>query len=367
MKEPKLDIVPLEKWIAIEQKPLIISGPCSAETQEQVLATAKALVKTGVVNVFRAGLWKPRTRPDSFEGVGSKGIAWMKQVKKETGLLTCVEVATPDHVEQCVMNGIDILWIGARTTVNPFSVQEIAESLKGYDIPVMVKNPINPDIKLWLGALERINHAGINKIIAVHRGFYSYNTAPYRNAPIWEIPIELKRLCPDLPVICDPSHIAGNTILLEEICQKALDLEMDGLMIESHINPKSALSDKEQQITPAQLGKLIAQLVIRSHTTDNHEFQDTLEKLRFEINKIDTELIQLLSKRMKVVEQIGHYKKENNITILQIRRWNNIVRQSLELGDKLGLDKEYLIKLLHVIHEESIQKQTDIYNRKNEK
>jgi chorismate mutase len=229
----------------------------------------------------------------------------------------------------------------------------------------MVKNPINPDIKLWLGALERINHAGIHKMIAVHRGFYSYNSEPYRNAPIWEIPIELKRLCPDLPVICDPSHIAGNTILLEEICQKALDLEMDGLMIESHINPKVALSDKEQQITPAQLGKLVAQLVIRSHSTDNSEFQNTLEKMRFEINKIDSELIQLLSKRMKVVEQMGHYKKENNITILQIRRWNNIVKQSLELGDKLGLNKEYLIKLLRVIHEESIRKQTEIYNSKN--
>jgi chorismate mutase len=362
MKEVKLEILPLKEWLDFNVRPLIISGPCSAESHEQVLATAKALAKTGKVKVFRSGLWKPRTRPDSFEGVGEKGLEWMKQVKKETGLMTCVEVATPEHVELAISNSIDILWIGARTTVNPFSVQEIAEVLKGSDIAVMVKNPVNPDLKLWLGAIERINHAGIQKIIAVHRGFYSYESAPYRNAPIWEIPIELMRICPELPLICDPSHIAGNSILLESISQKALDLEMDGLMIETHIDPKKALSDKEQQITPDELKKLLSHLVIRSQSTDNDEFLNKLEKLRFEIDKLDVELVQLLSKRMDVVEEIGKYKKENNVTILQLKRWNNIVRESLELGEKLGLDKEFLIKLLRLIHEESIQKQTDIFN-----
>ena len=234
-------------------------------------------------------------------------------------MLVCTEVATPDHVEQCILNGIDIVWIGARTTVNPFSMQEIAEALKGYDIPVMIKNPVNPDMKLWLGAIERINKTGIKRIIAIHRGFYSYENAPYRNDPIWEIPIELMRICPDLPIICDPSHITGNAFLIEAVSQKAMDLEMDGLMIETHINPKAALSDKEQQITPAELEKLVAHLIIRDNATDNSDFLNNLEELRFEIDKVDAELIQLLSKRMKVVEQIGHHKKINNITILQIR------------------------------------------------
>ncbi len=367
MNEIKLDIIPLHEWINFNSRPLIISGPCSAESREQILQTAKALAKTGIVNVFRAGIWKPRTRPDSFEGVGKKGLDWIKEVKEKTGLLTCVEVATPEHIELAIINGVDMLWIGARTTVNPFSVQEIAEALKGFDIPVMIKNPVNPDLKLWLGAIERINHAGIHKIIAIHRGFNSYESAPYRNAPIWEIPIELMRLCPDLPIICDPSHITGNAFLLESVCQKALDLEMDGLMIESHINPKYALSDKEQQITPAELEKLISQLIIRTNETDNDEFLNKLKELRFEIDKVDVELIQLLSKRMEIVEKIGYYKKENNITILQIKRWNNIVKESLELGEKLGLSKEFLVKLLRLIHEESIQKQTEIFNKKTSK
>jgi chorismate mutase len=363
MKEIQLDIQPLKEWIGSDARPLIISGPCSAENKEQVIQTARALAETGVVKVFRAGLWKPRTRPNSFEGVGKKGLQWLKQVKEETGFLTCVEVATPEHVELSVIAGVDILWIGARTTVNPFSVQEIADALKGIDIPVMVKNPVNPDLKLWLGAIERINSAGIKKIIAVHRGFYSYDSAPYRNAPIWEIPIELMRLCPELPVICDPSHISGNSLLIESVSQKALDLDMSGLMIESHIDPSNALSDKEQQITPAELGKLIAQLIIRSNTTNNSEFINKLAELRFEIDKIDAELIQLLSKRMGIIELIGNYKKENNITILQIKRWNNIIRESLEMGSKLGLSKDFLLNILRLIHEESIQIQTDIFKK----
>lgn len=363
MQEIKLDILPLKEWMHVTVRPFIISGPCSAESREQVLQTAKLLAKSGIVNVFRAGIWKPRTRPDAFEGVGEKGLIWLQEVKKETGLMTCVEVATPAHVEAAINKNVDMLWIGARTTVNPFSVQEISEALKGYDIPVLVKNPVNPDIKLWIGALERINKAGIKKMMAVHRGFTSYDSTPYRNAPIWEIPIELMRLCPNLPVICDPSHITGNSMLLESVCQKALDLEMDGLMIESHIHPKKALSDAEQQITPKELTELIAKLVIRSHNTDNAEFRNKLNELRSEIDTLDAELIHLLSKRMKIVEEIGEYKKENNITILQIQRWNNIVRESIDLGEKRGLSREFLIKLLRVIHEESILLQTQIFKK----
>jgi len=363
MKEFNPDIAPFKEWLPVNHRPLIVSGPCSAENKQQVLATAKALVKTGVVNVFRAGLWKPRTRPDAFEGVGALGFPWLQQVKKETGLPVCTEVATPEHVEQCLQNGIDILWIGARTTVNPFSVQEIAEALKGADIPVMIKNPVNPDLKLWMGAIERLNQAGIKKMIAIHRGFYSFEQAPFRNDPIWEIPIELMRLCPNLPIICDPSHITGNTFLIEAVCQKAMDLEMDGLMIESHIDPKVALSDKEQQVTPAELEKLVAQLIIRDNITDNNDFLEKLKELRFEIDKLDAELIQLLSKRMSIIDQIGYHKKENNITILQINRWNNIVRECLEMGDKGGLNREFLIRLLQIIHEESIQRQTEIFKK----
>jgi len=363
MKDVKLDILPLNEWMDVDIRPLIISGPCSAENKEQVLSTAKLLASTGIVNVFRAGMWKPRTRPDTFEGVGEEGLAWMKQVRDDTGMRTCVEVATPRHIEAAIEYGIDILWIGARTTVNPFSVQEIAEALKGYDIAVMVKNPVNPDLSLWLGALERINSAGIKKLVAIHRGFNAYDSAPYRNAPIWEIPIELMRLCSGLPVICDPSHITGNAMLLKGIAQQALDLDMDGLMIESHINPKTALSDKEQQITPKELEKLVASLVIRSNSSTNDEFRNKLEELRFEIDKIDAELIKQLSNRMQVIDRIGHYKKENNVTILQIKRWNNIVKESIELGEKLGLSREFLLKLLRMLHEESIRKQTEIFNK----
>jgi chorismate mutase len=365
MKELILDILPLKEWCDLDEKPLIISGPCSAESREQVMSTAKELAETGLVKVFRAGLWKPRTRPDSFEGIGAIGLKWLQAVKAATGMLISVEVANAEHIELSLKHNIDILWIGARTTGNPFSVQEIAEALKGIDIPVMVKNPVNPDIGLWLGALERINHAGIRKLIAIHRGFYAYNSSPYRNAPIWEIPIELMRICPELPVICDPSHIAGNNLLIENISQKALDLEMAGLMIETHINPPKALSDPNQQITPAELKELISKLVIRNHYPENSEFSNMLERLRSEIDAVDAELIHLLSKRMRIVEQIGNYKKENNITILQIKRWNNIVRESLELGETLGLNKEFLVKLFRVIHEESIQKQTEIFSKRD--
>jgi chorismate mutase len=360
----ELDILPLSSWMPVDRLPFVIAGPCSAETEEQVISTARELVKIPQVRVFRAGIWKPRTRPSSFEGVGTIGLKWLNRVKKETGLLTTVEVANPQHVAEALENGIDILWIGARTVVNPFSVQEICDVLKGVDIPVMVKNPLNPDIKIWLGALERLNQAGINKLIAVHRGFSFFNRSPFRNSPMWEIPIELKRLSPGLPVIVDPSHICGDRELILSTSQKAMDLEMNGLMIESHINPDMALTDKEQQVTPARLKELIGELVIREET-GTIEFENTLEQLRSEIDKLDEELIEVLARRMFVVEEIGKYKKENNITILQLKRWSQVIRERIQNGIELGLSRDFILKLLEAIHEESIQRQTDVMNRKS--
>ena len=357
------DILPLEEWLDIKEYPLVISGPCSAETEEQVLDTAKALSEITNVKIFRAGIWKPRTRPGLFEGVGISGLKWLRKVKLETGLYTAVEVATPEHIDAALKNEVDILWIGARTVVNPFSLESLARALKGVDIPVMVKNPVNPDINLWIGALERINHSGIKKLVAIHRGFYFFDRTPYRNAPMWEIPIELKRIIPNLPVICDPSHICGRRELLSEVAQKALDLEMNGLMIESHIDPENALTDQEQQIAPEELYRLISSLVKRSKKGDI-DFETKLEELRTEIDKIDVELINILSRRMSLVDEIGQYKKDHNITILQLKRWSNIVQDRLKTGLDSGLKKEFLQKLLEIVHIESIHRQTEIY-RKN--
>lgn len=358
----KINIEKTKNWIKSNKEPLIISGPCSAETEEQVLSTAKALSKIPNVKIFRTGIWKPRTRPDSFEGVGSKGLLWLKKVKEQTGLLTTVEVATPKHIEECLKNNVDILWLGARTVVNPFSVQEISLSLKGVDIPVMIKNPVNPDIKLWLGAIERINHAGIKKIIAIHRGFYSFEKTQFRNPPMWEIPIELKRLIPGIPVICDPSHICGNKELLLSVSQKALDLEMDGLMIESHINPDKALTDANQQITPEKLNNILSKLIIRKKKSPSSK-HNILENLRDEIFKTDVELINIISKRLEFVKEIGEYKHKNNITILQLKQWHNVIKTRLEIGKEKNLDKDFLLKLLQVIHEESVRKQIEIMEK----
>ena len=363
MMEKQLDIIPLSDWLPTGNFPLVISGPCSAETREQVLVTATRLAAIQQVKVFRAGLWKPRTRPSTFEGVGNAGLEWLTEVQKSTGLLTTVEVARPEHVEACLKNKVDILWLGARTVVNPFSVQELAEVLKGVDIPVMVKNPLNPDISLWIGALERLNKAGIRKLAAIHRGFYYYHHALYRNQPMWEIPIELQRRIPGLPVICDPSHICGRRDLLLQVSQKALDLEMAGLMIESHADPDHALTDANQQITPAELGILINALVVRQ-SKGNPEFETRLEILRREIDKMDAELLDILSKRMKIVEEIGQYKKENNITILQIKRWNEIISDRLNLGSRIGLSSEFLLQFLELLHEESISRQEKIMGLK---
>lgn len=357
--EKQFDIIPLSEWLPTSDFPLVISGPCSAETREQVLGTARKLAVIPQVKVFRAGLWKPRTRPSSFEGVGMAGLQWLSEVQQETGLLTAVEVASPEHVEACLKHKVDILWLGARTVVNPFSVQELSEVLKGVDIPVMVKNPLNPDVSLWLGALERLNKAGIRKLVAIHRGFYYYQHALYRNQPMWEVPIELQRLVPGLPIICDPSHISGRRDLLLPVSQKALDLEMAGLMIESHIDPDRALTDASQQVTPEDLQGLIASLVVRQIKGDP-AFETGLELLRREIDKMDAELLDIMNKRMRIVDEIGQYKKDNNITILQIQRWSDIFYDRLNLGSRLGLSREFLIELLQLMHEESIRRQEEI-------
>jgi chorismate mutase len=355
-----LDIFDAEQWIKPVGKPLLIAGPCSAESEEQLLATAIELAKIPQVNVLRAGIWKPRTRPGEFEGVGEKGLKWLKNAKQQTKLPTCVEIARPEHIELALKYDVDILWLGARTVVNPFSVQEIAEALRGTNIPVMVKNPINPDIKLWIGAIERINAVGLKKIMAIHRGFHYFGSSEFRNAPMWEIPIELKRLVPDLPIIVDPSHICGRRDLIEDISQKALDLEMDGLMIETHYNPMVALTDSTQQIKPETLKKLVGKLKIRE-IDGSLEFETKLEELRSEIDKLDVELLQILAKRMEIIDEIGHYKNENDITILQMKRWAGIIEDRLAIGSQLGLEKQFLKRLLSLIHKESIQRQTDIF------
>ncbi|MCF8388679.1 MAG: bifunctional 3-deoxy-7-phosphoheptulonate synthase/chorismate mutase type II [Bacteroidales bacterium] len=356
-----MEIQKLTKWFDTDGLPLIISGPCSAESEEQVLSTAKELSKYKEIKVFRSGIWKPRTRPNYFEGVGEPGLKWLKEVKEQYGFKTTVEVAKPHHVELCLDHDVDILWLGARTVVNPFSVQEITDVLRGVDIPVMVKNPVNPDLKLWLGAIERVNKVGINRIIAVHRGFYSLSKSLFRNPPMWEIPIELKRLVPGLPVISDPSHICGNRNMLYQISQKALDLEMDGLMIESHIDPISALTDSEQQITPYELGKIFDKLVIRRETTTNAS-HDKLQEMREKIDRLDEEMLQTLARRLEIVKEIGDFKKQKNLTILQIKRWSYVFEDRLEKGVELGIERDFLNKMLEILHDESIRIQTDIMN-----
>lgn len=353
----------ISSWFGNGEEPLIIAGPCSAETEEQVMQTAKEIAEIGKVKIFRAGIWKPRTRPGNFEGIGEEGLQWLKQVKKETGLLTAIEVASPEHIELAVKFDIDVLWIGARTTSNPFSVQDLADYLKGYEKPVLVKNPINPDVNLWVGALERLHKAGINKLAAVHRGFYPFEATQLRNIPKWEVPIELKSICHDLPIICDPSHISGNTEYIKEIAQKAMDLNMDGLMIETHYNPSVALSDMNQQLNPSQLANLLNELVYRKTNIKDSDFTTILETLRYQIDSIDQQMLELLSKRMGVVEEIGKYKSQNEVTILQLRRWEKIVSTRVKLGKKLGLSEEFVKKLLQLVHKESIQKQTEVMNK----
>jgi chorismate mutase len=346
-------------WI---KRPLIISGPCSAETEDQVLKTAVQLQETGKVDIMRAGIWKPRTRPGSFEGIGTKGLAWLQKAREITGIPIAVEVATAKQVEDALHFDIDILWIGARTTVNPFSVQDVADALRGVDVPVLIKNPINPDLELWIGAVERVAKAGIKQIGLIHRGFSSYGNTEYRNAPMWHLAIEMKRRHPGMLFINDPSHICGRRDILLEVAQAAIDLDFDGLIIESHIDPDKAWSDAKQQVTPARLGEIISSIRWRREDVASEEYHAALEKLRQQINQLDDELMQIISERMKVSEKIGQYKKENNITILQTNRWNAILERAFKKGDKLGLSQEFITKYFDAVHMESINHQNKVMN-----
>ena len=339
------------------QHPFLIAGPCSAETREQVIETALGLAARGRVQMLRAGIWKPRTRPNCFEGVGAEGLPWLQEAKALTGLPLCVEIAKPEHVELALKAGIDVLWIGARTTVNPFAVQDIADALKGVDCPVMVKNPVNPDVELWLGALERLHKAGIEKLAAIHRGFSVYQSAPYRNAPLWDLAIELRRRLPGLPLINDPSHICGQRHLLEEVAQQALDLDFDGLMIESHCRPDEAWSDAAQQITPQSLDAMIARLVCSQAQTQDPLVQAELQHFRQIIDQLDRELLALLLDRQGLVEQIGELKQLHGLTILQRQRWSEIFESRQTWAKELGLSAEYIARLFQIIHYESVKAQ----------
>jgi len=349
----------LETW---NKRPLIISGPCSAETEVQVLETADRLKATGKVDMLRAGIWKPRTRPGSFEGIGTKGLPWLQQAKRNTGLPITVEVATGKQVEDALHFDVDVLWIGARTTVNPFSVQEVADALRGVNVPVLIKNPINPDLELWTGAVERVAKADVNNIGLIHRGFSSYGNTEYRNAPMWHMVIEMKRRNPDMILINDPSHICGRRDILADVAQKAIDLDFDGLMIESHIDPDNAWSDAKQQITPERLSEMLSNIIWRKEDVSSENFHVALDKLREQINQLDDELMLLLGQRMKVADQIGKYKKDNNVTILQTNRWNQILERAYGKSDKLGLSREFITKYLDAVHMESINRQNQIMN-----
>ena len=343
-----------------QDKPFLISGPCSAESEEQVLETCQRLAATGKVQALRAGIWKPRTKPGGFEGVGAKGLPWLKKASELTGLPTAVEVATARHVEDCLHFGVDLVWVGARTTGNPFSVQEIANALRGVDIPVLVKNPIHPELELWMGAVERLQGAGLKQVGLIHRGFSSYGNTDFRNAPMWHLPIEMKRRLPHLPILNDPSHICGRRDTLFAVAQQALNLDFDGTMIESHRDPDNAWSDAKQQITPEVLGQLIHDLVWRHESTDRQEYLTALASMREQINQLDAEMMQLLGRRMAVAEKIGHYKKENDITILQTSRWNEVLERSQRQGAQVGLTPEFVAQLLAAVHLESIGRQNRV-------
>ena len=349
------------KLLAGGQGPLKIAGPCSAESEEQVMQTAQALAGQEI-HLFRAGIWKPRSRPNSFEGIGYKGLEWLSQVKQTFGLKVTTEVANARHVEEALKYGIDVLWIGARTTVNPFAVQEISDALRGVQVPVMIKNPVNPDLALWIGAIERVYSAGVTDLAAIHRGFSSYQKSKYRNAPVWQIPIELKARFQTLPIIVDPSHIAGNRDLIFPVSQKALDLGYDGVMIETHPDPENALSDADQQVTPARLAEIFEKLQVRKTNYDDAELVNRAEELRLQIDAADHDIIAALAKRMALVEQIGEYKKQNNVQILQLERWKEIFRSRAEWGEEAGVNPDFVAELYKLIHVESIRKQTQILN-----
>ncbi len=362
-----MKITPISSWLprhSHSNSPLVIAGPCSAESMEQVLTTAYALKNIPEVKIFRAGIWKPRTRPNNFEGLGEIALPWLAEVKKQTGLLTTTEVATAKHVELCLEHGVDILWIGARTTANPFSVQEIADALKGVDIPVMIKNPINADLQLWIGALERMNNAGLTKLIAIHRGFSVADKLEFRNDPLWRIPMELKVKFPELPLLCDPSHITGERELVQKVCQKAIDLNMNGLIIETHPDPNKAWSDAAQQITPEKLKVILSEISLKTEHSTNADFGLQLSIFRGQIDRLDNELLHILKLRTDIVEKIALAKSEQNITALQRSRFDHLMKERLEAGKTLGLEESFIKEIFDSIHEQSVKLQTDHFESK---
>ncbi len=357
LKTMDLSLIPLNiKGCGL--RPFVIAGPCSAETEEQVMSTARQLASLGC-NVYRAGVWKPRTKPGGFEGHGEKALPWLKRVKEETGMSVATEVATPEHVELVLEYGVDIIWIGARTSANPFAMQALADSLSGVDIPVLVKNPINPDLELWIGAMERLNQAGIKRLAAIHRGFSSYDNKIYRNAPMWQIPIELRRRIPELPIICDPSHIGGRRNLIAPLSQQAMDLGFDGLIVETHCSPNEAWSDAAQQVTPDGLYNILSQLTIR----DGHIDIEGIHGLREQIDALDNNLVELLSNRMNICRKIGSYKKEHNMTVLQANRYKEIIDKRGAQGELFGLDSEFVKHIFELVHEESVRQQMEVINK----
>ncbi len=359
----QFDLINIKDWFpSFKEKPIIISGPCSAETEDQLLRTAHAIAKTGKVSVLRAGIWKPRTRPGSFQGIGEEALKWLKKASEETGLLTTVEVTTPHDIELCLKYGVDILWVGARTVANPINVQELADQVKGIDIPVLVKNPLHPDLAHWIGALERFNKVGIKRLAAIHRGFYPFEDTKLRNIPKWEFPIELKRRYPELPILCDPSHIAGKADLVAEIAQRAMNLNMDGLMIETHYDPSIALSDAEQQLTPSELEDLLNNLKLGEYLNGSST-DIVLDGMREQLDSIDQQLVELLAHRMNIVEKIGEHKCKNNLTIFQLRRWQKTFEQNSHMGRKAGLTDDFIGKMISLIHMESIQRQNAVVEK----
>ena len=361
----KLNLIPVREWgVFPDSRPMVIAGPCSAESLEQTLETAAGVAAAGV-RVFRAGIWKPRTHPGCFEGIGTVGLPWMQEARERFGLKVCTEVARADHVAACAKHGIDMVWIGARTTANPFLMQEIAEALGKTDLPVLVKNPISPDLDLWIGALERLNAAGVKKLGVIHRGFSSLQKTPYRNNPGWRIAIELRTLFPDLPFLTDPSHMGGDRRFLPELSQRALDLGVDGLMIETHCHPEKALSDADQQLTPEALRTLLAETLVVRNTDDRIlDNQESIRLLRDRIDLIDEDIVSLLRARMAISEEIGQFKKAHNIAILQTRRWDSLMDNMIHKGEEDGLDARFLRNLFNAIHEESVRIQNDILSEK---
>ena len=359
-----MKLTPITHWnVGAEAgQPLVIAGPCSAETQEQLYDTVKAIKEQGIT-LMRAGVWKPRTRPNTFEGNGQVALQWIQEIKAELDVQFSVEVANAMHVEEALHYGVDMLWIGARSTVSPFIVQEIADALRGCDVPVLVKNPINPDLALWMGALERLNQAGVTKLGAIHRGFSTYQQTRFRNVPMWQMPIELKRQLPDLPIICDPSHITGKREMIAEVSQVALDLNFDGLMIETHRDPEQAWSDARQQVTPSALKEILANLQIRKPSSEDIDFITRLEDLRTQIDHNDREMVELIASRMDLVAQIGVWKKKNNVAAFQIDRWNNVFETRKDWAKDAHLREKFIIELFNLLHVESIHKQTEVMDQ----